>query len=115
MPSYSTAMPWAPARQCPTPGCPRLLRPGERCPDHTPPPFATSTYRQRPTIPARLKRAILERDDYRCQLCPRPATEVDHVIPRSAGGTDHPSNLRAICHPCHVKRSGRQGRAAHRT
>lgn len=31
----------------------------------------------------------------------RQATEVDHIIPLSAGRTDHPANLRGLCSECH--------------
>lgn len=33
------------------------------------------------------------------------ATEVDHIIPKSAGGTDAHFNLRAICAPCHAAKT----------
>jgi 5-methylcytosine-specific restriction protein A len=33
------------------------------------------------------------------------ATEVDHVLPRSEGGTDDQANLQPICHPCHVAKT----------
>jgi 5-methylcytosine-specific restriction endonuclease McrA len=38
-----------------------------------------------------------------CQLCARSGVplHVDHVTPRSLGGTDHPSNLRVLCVDCH--------------
>ena len=29
------------------------------------------------------------------------AAQVDHVVPKAKGGADDPSNLRAICRPCH--------------
>lgn len=54
------------------------------------------------------KRArILRRDNFLCQPCYREnrihvADEVDHVIPKSEGGTDDDSNLQAINHDCHV-------------
>lgn len=64
----------------------------------------------------RLRRLVLERDRYRCQLpaedgatCGAYATHVDHVVPRAAGGSDHPSNLRAACARHNLKR----GAAAH--
>ena len=39
--------------------------------------------------------------------CGRRSVAVDHVVQRSRGGADHPSNLRALCTPCHNMR--RQG------
>ena len=54
-----------------------------------------STYRWR-----KLRAAILNRDRGICHYCGAPANTVDHVIPRSAGGTDHPQNLVAACQPC---------------
>lgn len=58
-----------------------------------------------------IQRAVLERDDYRCQIqdparCIYRATEVDHVGDRN----DHRmAVLRAACHPCHQHRSSSQG------
>ncbi|KRD71436.1 HNH endonuclease signature motif containing protein [Lysobacter sp. Root96] len=52
---------------------------------------------------ARLRAQILKRDRYLCQCeeCketgrPTAANEVDHIVPLAEGGTDDPSNLRAI-------------------
>jgi 5-methylcytosine-specific restriction endonuclease McrA len=39
--------------------------------------------------------------------CGERATTVDHITPRAEGGTDDPSNLRALCRPHHAKVSGR--------
>jgi len=44
---------------------------------------------------------ILKRDDRACYLCGGSATEVDHIVPRSAGGTDTDDNLAAICRADH--------------
>ncbi|WP_232081105.1 MULTISPECIES: HNH endonuclease signature motif containing protein [unclassified Variovorax] len=51
----------------------------------------------------KLRAQVLERDHHvcRCSECEkagrvRPATEVDHRIPKAKGGTDDPSNLCAI-------------------
>lgn len=53
-------------------------------------------------------RLVMARDAHRCQLrlppCTITATEVDHILPRSVGGTDDLDNLRAVCHRCHVAR-----------
>lgn len=43
--------------------------------------------------------------DLCCGYCwEAPAQTVDHVIPRSAGGTDDPSNLIAVCRPCNLSK-----------
>ncbi|MGV8637612.1 HNH endonuclease, partial [Pseudomonas aeruginosa] len=53
----------------------------------------------------RKRERILKRDGYMCQCSEckgmkRIATEVDHIIPLSQGGTDDDSNLMAIAgHP----------------
>jgi 5-methylcytosine-specific restriction protein A len=49
---------------------------------------------------------ILTRDQWLCRLCGAWANTVDHVIPRAAGGTDDDWNLRALCMPCHRRRTG---------
>ncbi|HAK62641.1 MAG TPA: HNH endonuclease [Alphaproteobacteria bacterium] len=36
------------------------------------------------------------------------ATVPDHIIPLAKGGTDHDSNIRCLCHKCHVKRTSEQ-------
>lgn len=35
-----------------------------------------------------------------CYVCGEPATDTDHVIPLSRGGTNWPANLRPICKHC---------------
>lgn len=65
----------------------------------------------------RKRERILKRDGYMCQCAEckgmkRVATEVDHIIPLSQGGTDDDSNLMAIAgYPCHARR--RQGSRRH--
>jgi 5-methylcytosine-specific restriction protein A len=29
------------------------------------------------------------------------ANQVDHIVPKAKGGTDHEGNLEALCRPCH--------------
>jgi hypothetical protein len=60
----------------------------------------------------RIRLRVLERDAYECQVtvgCGRPATAVDHIIPRSRGGTHHLDNLRATCKPCNSRRGAGTG------
>lgn len=54
----------------------------------------------------KLRKIILQRDAYLCQECLRNkkltiATDVDHIKPKSAGGTDCESNLQSLCKSCH--------------
>lgn len=49
-----------------------------------------------------------------CQTpgCPWPASEVDHIVPLSAGGTHDRDNLQALCKRCHsAKTMGEYNRA----
>jgi ATP-dependent DNA helicase RecQ len=52
------------------------------------------------------REAALKRDNYKCVECGTScgAFEVDvhHLLPRSAGGTDEPSNLVTLCDGCHA-------------
>lgn len=53
------------------------------------------------------RRAIFLRDDHACQYCARPAENVDHVVPRSQGGTHTWDNVVASCRRCNSKKGGR--------
>jgi len=50
--------------------------------------------------------AILKRDGFRCQVpgcnC-RRNLHIHHIIPRSQGGSDEPSNLIVLCAKCHLR------------
>lgn len=61
-----------------------------------------------------LRLQTLQRDKYRCCRCGRAALGkranglspvVDHVVPRSKGGSDTLANLRTLCLPCHNTRT----------
>lgn len=60
-----------------------------------------------------IRHGVLLRDGRTCQLCksdtrrPDRTPEVDHIVPWSAGGADHPVNLRCLCLPCNQARSNR--------
>jgi 5-methylcytosine-specific restriction endonuclease McrA len=66
-----------------------------------------------------LRALVFERDLNRCQEhmrdgtpCTDRGTEVDHIIPLSAGGTDDLENLRLLCTWHHARKSSREGAAA---
>jgi len=52
---------------------------------------------------------------HRCPLCADPfgehgdrvvaATEVDHIVPLRAGGTNDAENLQALCKSCHSRKT----------
>jgi hypothetical protein len=56
--------------------------------------------------------SILARDKWTCRSCGRTAKdgvtlEVDHIIPRSLGGTDAPENLQTLCKKCNIGKSNK--------
>jgi 5-methylcytosine-specific restriction endonuclease McrA len=63
------------------------------------------------------RRNLFARDQNRCQYCGRrrPTTELslDHVIPRSQGGTNAWDNIVCACVRCNVKKGGRTPEQAH--
>jgi hypothetical protein len=61
--------------------------------------------RRRRGVPARLRFAILRRDEFRCRLCGASAADgttlhVDHRQPVAKGGTDAWDNLWTLCLEC---------------
>ena len=53
------------------------------------------------------RRAIFLRDDHRCQYCGAAAENIDHVVPRSRGGTHTWDNVVAACRPCNARKEDR--------
>jgi 5-methylcytosine-specific restriction endonuclease McrA len=55
------------------------------------------------------RRNILKRDQFRCQYCgtSHGLLTIDHVIPRTKGGTDSWDNLVCACVRCNTKKGGR--------
>jgi hypothetical protein len=50
------------------------------------------------------KTGVLRRDHFRCAYCGRPATTVDHVVPRSRGGKSNWLNCVAACVDCNRRK-----------
>jgi len=58
--------------------------------------------RAEPRLYAMLRRAVLERDGWRCQQCGSLQNlDVHHVKPRSSLGDDVEANLITVCRNCH--------------
>jgi 5-methylcytosine-specific restriction endonuclease McrA len=51
---------------------------------------------------------LIARDGPKCYLCGRTLDRsqyhIEHIIPRSRGGTNHPSNLAVACVPCNYRK-----------
>ena len=63
------------------------------------------------TITPALRFEVFRRDSFTCQYCGRRARmvvlHVDHIMPKVAGGTDDPANLRTACSKCNLGKGSR--------
>jgi 5-methylcytosine-specific restriction endonuclease McrA len=60
--------------------------------------------KRRKNISKVIKDLVLERQGVRCNICNilwNTCFELDHIIPRSVGGTDEQDNLQFLCNSCH--------------
>ena len=66
----------------------------------------------REPVPASVRDAVFARDQNRCVRCQKARRDraakggklmltLDHIIPRAAGGSNDPDNLRVLCWQCH--------------
>ena len=53
------------------------------------------------------RRGVFARDGHRCQYCGERAETLDHVVPRSRGGSHTWDNVVAACRPCNVRKADR--------
>jgi 5-methylcytosine-specific restriction endonuclease McrA len=53
------------------------------------------------------RRAVFARDHWTCQYCGAPAENLDHVVPKSRGGTHTWDNVVAACRRCNSKKENR--------
>ena len=65
------------------------------------------TYTDAPSSAVRIR--VMKRDKFQCTYCGVPGThaelEVDHIIPKSKGGSHHMSNLTTSCRKCNQSKS----------
>lgn len=107
---------------CRHPGCGRLIEIAGYCDRHK--QDATGWFRtSKGSSSARgyggrwrlLRQQVLERDSYLCCECTRvgrvsAASDVDHIVPKSQGGTDELSNLQSLCLRCHRAKTQAESR-----
>ena len=67
---------------------------------------------QRRFMTPELRRQIMERDGYTCQICGRYMPDgtdihIDHIIPVSKGGKTVPGNLQVLCSKCNISKGAR--------
>ncbi len=63
--------------------------------------FVKVPYRARASLS---RRAVFVRDEFQCQYCGSAAENVDHIRPRSKGGTHTWDNVVASCRPCNARK-----------
>ena len=64
-----------------------------------------ANYQQGPLYQNKLRSFIFNRSGGKCVYCGAKAEEIDHVIPRSNGGTNSTYNLLASCRACNQMKS----------
>ena len=86
------------------------LKPNEYRLDERPPATPDLTFLR--GISAKLRAEVLDRNGFTCQMCGLTPGDIDpytgrkvrlhvgHIIDKSLGGKDEPSNLRALCSGC---------------
>jgi 5-methylcytosine-specific restriction endonuclease McrA len=65
-------------------------------------------HRPRPRVKL-TRREVFIRDHYTCQYCGRQAGDltIDHVVPKSKGGSHSWENLVSACKPCNHRKGGK--------
>ena len=98
-----------PARVCNKEGCTEIVIGANYCDEHKRPAWQGSTRAtQKPPGWQKLRLSVMLRDSKTCVYCGAQATEIDHVIPVSRGGSHSLSNLVASCTPCNQTKNHKQ-------
>lgn len=107
-------------KHCGINGCTTIVPAGKRCDTHSSgwktSPRTASSGRTGTSHWKQQRAKALQRDQHQCQIrgphCTVVATQVDHVVPVSRGGTDDLTNLQSTCKPCHDHKTAHEARAA---
>lgn len=68
----------------------------------------------RSRVSKKKKREVFKRDGHRCVWCKSKYwLTVDHIVPRSAGGTNELVNLQTLCKSCNEKKADRLPEGVH--
>ena len=62
-------------------------------------------YQQRPLYQTKLRDFIFSKTNSKCSYCGAKATEIDHIVPKSKGGTNSSYNLTPACRACNQTKS----------
>ena len=92
---------------CSVPGCPDIAVSGGRCAKHQREPWAGRRGFDGYGRDWLRIRAQVLREESCCRLCGKPATTVDHIIPKARGGSDARSNLQPLCDSCRKTKDAR--------
>lgn len=103
-------MPMRPPHPCNHTGC-SVLTHASRCPEHTRAQrarFDATRLSPRDRGYDRTWRVIRRNvlaEEPTCRVCGERANEVDHMLPLNRGGTNERTNLQALCHSCHSRKT----------
>ena len=116
-------MPWAAKHPCAAQGCAELVAGGRYCPKHQRTQKRGIDQRGRSSAAQgygaawqKLRRTLLAGEPL-CRICAGrglvvAAYHVDHIQPKTQGGTDDLDNLQPLCHSCHSAKTNKE-RAAY--
>lgn len=114
------SMPRKPKRPCSYPGCPELVE-GRYCQAHQ--KEVNQSYEKYDRNPlsrqhygrawCKIRNRYIQAHPW-CVECLKHekmtvASEVDHILPLSCGGTHDEANLQSLCKSCHSRKSAKEG------
>lgn len=113
-------MPKLPPRPCSAPRCGKYATKRGRCDEHQPTHNWDHKGQNRHDRGYGsdwddLRETVMRAHGYLCQCCKRAgrytrAAQVDHIVPKSQGGTNDMDNLEPICDDCHKAKTQREAR-----